>query len=202
MANDIILQPQPMPTTVVVPGEVVAAVDSLVEAMGAAPVIVDQPTLDQVRAIMVAASKLATTIDSQRSLAKGPWLAVCKAIDAAPKPLTTTLDQIKEECKRQIADFLTEQDRIRAEAEKARKVAEAAATASLAAGNAPTMAVTIQPQTIVAPTRKTYEFVVVDRSKIPDHYFDVAWDRVQFDWKDDKPIPGIERRERTSVVAR
>jgi hypothetical protein len=202
MANDIILQPQPMTTTVVVAGEVVAEVAALCEKMGHAPAITDQATLDEVRAIMVTASKLATTIDNQRSLAKAPWLAVCKAIDAAPKDLTATLDAIKAECKRQIADFLTEQDRIRAEAEKARKIAEAAAAASLAAGKAPTMAVTLQPQAITAPTREVEEWVVEDRSLIPEQYFDIAWDRVDFDHARGIVIPGLKKVKRTTVVAR
>lgn len=202
MSNDIILSPQPMAPSVVVQGAVIAQVSALCESLGNAPAITDQDSMNAVRAIMTSARKLATEVDSQRSLAKQPWAAVTTAIDNAARPIKDQLEAVVEECKEQIRVFLAEQDRIRRKAEEERKAAEAAAAAALAAGQTPVLVATVQPQTIVAPTRKAYEWVVVDRSKIPEHYFDIAWDRVNFDWKDDKPIPGIEKRERTDVVAR
>jgi hypothetical protein len=202
MANDIILSPQPMAPSVVVQGEVIARVSALCESLIAAPAITDQASLDQVRAIMKGASKLVSDVDVQRSLAKQPWAAVATAIDDAARPIKDQLKAVVEECKEQIRVFLAEQDRIRAEAAKAQAIATAAAAASLAAGHAPVMAVTIQPQTIVAPTRKDYEWVVLDRSLIPAEYFDIAWDRINWDTDRGIVIPGVQKRETTTIVAR
>lgn len=202
MSTDLILQPPQIGPTVVLSGALIAEVSSLEQHLGALPAVTDQGSLDAVRAVMVAASRLAGQVDAQRANAKRPWAEVGKAIDAAAKPVITRLELVKGEAKQQIEAFLREQDRIKQEAARAQAIAQAAATAALQQGNAPQLQVTVLPAEIKAPTQRRPTVRINDFQLIPREYFDLNTERVREALLSGKVVPGAELIEEYHVVAR
>jgi hypothetical protein len=203
-ARDLILTPPTIPTTVVVAAEVIAQVAAVEQAMTEAPLITDQATFDVVRAVAKQAQTTLRTIDSQRQLAKQPWFAVGKAIDDAARPFIQRCEAVKNEAKSQEEAFLIEQDRLKAEAERARAVAEATAAALLKPGQAPQLSVQVLPQHINAPVARWQEIEVVDPTLVPDDFKVIDWPKVRsyMEIHGDGSIPGIRFKSRVRVVAR
>lgn len=202
MSTDLILQPPQIGPTVVLSGTLIAEVASLEQHLGSLPAVTDQGSLDAVRAVMVAASRLAGQVDAQRANAKRPWADVGKAIDAAAKPVISRLELVKGEAKQQIEAFLREQDRIKQEAARAQAIAQAAATAALQQGNAPQLQVTVLPTEIKAPTQRHAVVRINDFQLIPREYFDLNTERVREALLAGKAVPGAELVEEHRVVAR
>lgn len=202
MSNDLILTPPQIGPAVVVSGALIAEVATLEQHLGALPAITDQQSLDAVRAVMVAASRLAGQVDAQRANAKRPWAEVGKAIDEAAKPIVGRLTMVKNEAKSQIEAFVLEQDRIKAEAARAQAIAQAAAAAALQQGNAPQLQVTVLPTPISAPTQQHRVVRITDIALIPKDYFDLNTNRVRQALLEGKVVPGAELVEEHRVVAR
>lgn len=202
MSTDLILQPPQIGPTVVLSGTLIAEVASLENHLGALPAVTDQGSLDAVRAVMVAASRLAGQVDAQRANAKRPWDEVSKAIHAAAKPVITRLELVKGEAKQQIEAFLHEQDRIKREAARAQAIAQAAATAALQQGNAPQLQATVLPTEIKAPTQRRTVVRITDFLLIPREYFDLNTERVREALLSGKAVSGAELVEEQHVVAR
>lgn len=202
----------PLPqTAVVVSGALLAEIDRLWEEMGAAPAVVDQPSMDAVRSVMARSRSLITQIDGARTASKAPYLAVGKTIDAAAKNVTARLQQIVDEAKGQIEDFIAERDRQIAELERQRLEAEAEARrvqqAALAAGQpvrptAPLAVVPLPPEAVKAPIQTRPDVQVVDPSLVPREYLLLDMVKIRADALAGKVIPGVIVKQTTFVVAR
>lgn len=203
-SRDLILTPPQIPTTVVVAAAVIDMVAAAEQAMTDAPVIVDQATYDIVRSVMVNAQQVLRAIDSQRQLAKAPWFAVGKAIDDAARPFLLRCEAIKDECKAQQAAFLEAQDRLKAEAERARAVAEAAAAAMLKPGQAPQLSVQVLPTEIHAPVTRTAEVEVFDLTLVPRAFMIPHFPNIKahMEKHGDGSVPGCRFKTVVHVPAR
>jgi hypothetical protein len=204
--SDLIIPTTTPATTIVVKAELLAEVATIRAALGEAPAITDQATLDSVRAVMVRARTLLTTVDAQRTVAKSPFAAVVKAIDGAAKSVTNQLQEVVDDAKLQIEDFLRERDRQMREQEAARAAAEAAARATHTAltGRPTAPLVVMTPvEAVAAPTQTVVELVVTDEAQIPREFFDLNMTRMrQAVLKDKRIIPGTATQQVSRVVAR
>ena len=208
---DLIVPTKAPETSVVVSGILLAEVDRIHAAMGAAPTITDQASMDAVRQVMKQASGLRTKIESARQVAKAPFLTIGTTIDEAAKKVSARLDEVVTEAKKQIEDFLIERDRQLREAERVRRAAEAAAQAAQAAAIAagqptrPTAALVTTaplPEAISAPTQQVREVVIFDESLLPREYLAPIMAKIRADALAGKLIPGVRVDHAVKVVAR
>jgi hypothetical protein len=202
MSTDLILTPPVMAPTIILSGEVIAAVATLEQRLGALPNISDQETLDAVRAVMNEAGDLARAVDAQRANAKAPWAEVANKIDAVARPIRKRLELCVAEAKGQIAIFSAEQDRLRSMALRAQQVAQAAASESLRQGNVPNLQVTLQPETFVLPTRTEQELEIVDQTLVPAQYWIRDDRKIEDHLRQGIAVPGARLKTVTKIVNR
>lgn len=110
----------PASPLVLLKGEVIARIDDLV-ATAAVMTVADAESAQTAAGYMRAATTLAKEIESARTEANAPALALQRAINAAVKAPADRLDSAKRDLQRKIGDWQAEQDRIRREAEAAQR---------------------------------------------------------------------------------
>lgn len=203
-SRDLILTPPAIPTTVVVAAAVIDMIAAAEQAMTEAPLITDQATYDIVHNVQKHAQKVLRLIDSQRQLVKAPWFAVGKAIDDAARPFIQRCEAVKDEARVQCENFLAEQDRIKAEAEQARRVAEAAAAALLRPGQAPQLSVQVLPTEIHATVTRTTDVEVFDLTLLPREFMIPHFPNIKahMEKHGDGSVPGCRFKTNVHVPAR
>ncbi len=198
--HDIII-PAVLPTAVIVSGELVEKTAALLVRMGEHPDIVDNASLQTMRALVKDTSRLKTAVKAAQGLAKAPFEAVAAQIDQKAKAIIADLDAVMSEGKRQEAEFLTERDRKLAEEAEYFRRQEALARLDT---SRPTPALTILPvaEVVQAPTSQRVDIKVIDERLIPAEYREINWVRVRADVLAGKIVPGVEKVMVTTVVAR
>lgn len=203
MTNALIVQTPNVPTFAVVAGEaLINRVDEREQALCDAPVISDQTTLTAVQSVVKAAKKLWNEIDASRQMVKAPYLDACTKIDAAAKPYLRRLEDLMDEGKRQQGEYLIERDRKLAEDDAVRRLAEIEAMKDTSRPTAPLIAPTL-PDPVQAPLQSRPRVVILDQSLIPSEYWVLDMAKLNYDaLVAKKPIPGVEVRNESIVVAR
>lgn len=197
MSADLsITVPLPQQPLVLLKGEIIARVDDLV-ATAAVMSVTDSESAQTAAGYMRQATALAKEIETARTEANAPALALQRAINAAVKAPAERLDAAKRDLQKKVGEYQADQDRIRREAEAARQ-REAARLAeeqrkaeaeqkrreeeAFLAGQPPPpppapvapRVVPAAPLPVVAPKiagvrmRSTLVFEVVDAAKLPE----------------------------------
>jgi hypothetical protein len=201
--NALIVQTPNVPTFAVVAGEaLINRVDEREQALCDAPAITDQTTLTTVRSVVKAAKVLWNEIDASRQMVKAPYLDACTKIDAAAKPYLRRLEDLMDEGKRQQGQYIIDRDQKLAEDEAARRLAEIEAMKDTSRPTAPLIAPTL-PEVLTAPLQSSPRVVILDPALIPQEYWVLDMAKINYDALVAKrPIPGVEVRNESIVIAR
>lgn len=197
MSSDLSIAVQlPQSPLVLLKGEIIARVDDLV-ATAAVMSVTDAESAQAAAGYMRQATALAKEIESARTDANAPALALQRAINAAVKAPAERLDAAKRDLQKKVgeyqaehdrirrqreADLKREQDRIAAEQKKAAEEQRLREEAAFLAGQPPPpppapvapVVVAAAPHPVVAPKiagvrmRSALVFEVVDVAKLPE----------------------------------
>ncbi len=199
---DLIVPTPGMPTfAVLAKAEMVAKVDQREQALIDAPAITDPTTLTAVRKVVKDAKTLWNDIEASRQMVKAPYLDACTKIDAAARPLLARLQAIIDEGKNQQGEYIIERDRLLAEEEANRKLAEIAAMQDTSRPTAPLIAPSL-PSPIDAPLQSRPRVEVVDPVQLPREYLMPNYALITADALAGKAIPGVVVHRESIIVAR
>lgn len=181
--------------------DLVSRVDAAEQAMAEAPAIIDQTTMNAVRAVVKNAKKVFNDLDAARQAIKAPFLEMEKRIDGAAKPLLERLRRVMNEGKLQESDYLTERDRQLAEEDQRRKANEALAAQDTSRPTAPLVLMTL-PEVVEAPLSSRKEVTIVDPAVLPRQYLVPDMARIRADALAGVVIPGVKVETVQTLVAR
>ena len=210
---DLAIVPPPQASPIVLlKGDVVARIDDIA-ATAEVMSVTDAESAQAAADFMRSATALGKEIESARTEANAPALALQRAINSAVKEPAAKLDAAKRTLQRKVGEWQAEQDRKRREAEKRkaedeqRRREEEAREANLPPSPpipAPVAQEVVLPAVpLVAPKiagvrmRSTLVFEVVDAAQLPEALTvrlpDHAKIRAQFCqlWREGDPIPDV-----------